>query len=113
MSGLRLGDSGLLIIFPLHSPILAVMAKLNDRHRVYLSFQDRHGWQCQFLEADLKTPLPKRLRFTSPDKIIELVDRGGGLPDQESRLTLNQAISMGRGGVFLSLTEQQYAKLKR
>ena len=28
------------------------------RHRVYLSFQDRHGWQCQFLEADLQTPLP-------------------------------------------------------
>ena len=23
--------------------------------------------QCQFLEADLKTPLPKRLHFTSSD----------------------------------------------
>jgi hypothetical protein len=52
----------------------------NDRHRVYMSFMDRHGWQCQFLEDDLKTPLPKRLRFTSHDKIIELVEHGGGLP---------------------------------
>jgi hypothetical protein len=26
----------------------------NDRHRVYMSSMDRHGWQCQFLEADLK-----------------------------------------------------------
>jgi hypothetical protein len=48
------------------------MANPNDRHRVYLSFQDRHGWQCRFLEADLKTLVPKRLHCTSPDKIIEL-----------------------------------------
>jgi len=80
---------------------------------MYVSFLDRHGWQCQFLEADLKTPLPKRLHFSSPDKIIELVERGGGLRDQESRLMLEQGISMGRGGVFLSLTEEQYAKLTR
>ena len=31
----------------------------NDQHRVYMVFQDRHGWHCQFLEADLKTPLPR------------------------------------------------------
>jgi hypothetical protein len=85
----------------------------NDRHRVYMSFMDRHGWQCQFLEADLKTRLPKRLHFSSPDKIIELVERGGGLRDQESRLMLEQGISMGRGGVFLSLTAEQYRKLRR
>jgi len=70
-------------------------------------------WKSQFLEADLKTPLPKRLHFTSPDRIIELVERGGGFPDQESRLMLNQAIAMGRGGVFLSLTDEQYGRLKR
>ena len=70
------------------------------------------GWHCQFLEADLKTPLPRKLHFTSSDKIIELVERAGGFKDQESRLMLNQGISMGRGGVFLSLTEEQYAKLK-
>jgi hypothetical protein len=62
------------------------MASRDDRHRVYMSFMDRHGWQCQFLEADLKTPLPKRLHFTSPDKIIDLVERGGGFPDQENYL---------------------------
>jgi hypothetical protein len=84
----------------------------NDRHRVYMSFMDRHGWQCQFLEADLQTPLPKRLHFASPDKIIALVERGGGFKDQESRLIVDQGISMGRGGVFLNLTDEQYAKLK-
>jgi hypothetical protein len=80
---------------------------------VYLSFQDRHGWQCQFLEADLQTPLPKRLHFASSDKLVELVERGGGITDQESRLMLEQGISMGRGGVFLRLTEEQYATLRK
>ena len=82
------------------------------RHRVYMSFQCRFGWHCQFLEEDLKTPLPKKLHFASPDKVIELVERGGGLSNLESRQALDQAIEIGRGGVFLSLTEEQYAKLK-
>ena len=85
----------------------------DSRHCVYMSFQLRGGWRCQFLEADLKTPLPKRLHFASPDKIVELVERGGGFKDQESRLMLDEGIATGRGGVFLSLTEEQYCKLKR
>jgi hypothetical protein len=31
---------------------------LEQRHRVFLSFQRRKGWHCQFLEEDLQTPLP-------------------------------------------------------
>jgi hypothetical protein len=64
------------------------------------------GRQCQFVEADLKTSLPKRLHFNSPDRIIELVERGGGLPDQESRLMLEQGVSMEHGGVFPLLLGQ-------
>ena len=82
------------------------------RYRVYMSFQCRYGWQCQFLEDDLKAPLPRKLHFASPDKVVELVERGGGLSNQESRQALDQAIEIGRGGVFLSLTAEQYAKLK-
>ena len=93
-------DQKLRAIFASYSPTIACITSPNDRHRVYLSFQDRHGWQCQFLEADLKTPLPKRLHFTWSGKIIELVQRGGGLLDQESRLMLEQGIATGRGGVF-------------
>jgi hypothetical protein len=85
----------------------------DDRHRVYMSFQDRHGWQIQFLEADLKTPLPRKLTFTSSDKIVELVERGGGFKDQEARMMVDQGIQMGRGGVFLSLSDEQYARLQR
>ena len=35
------------------------------------------------------------------------------ITDQESRLMLDQAIVTGRGGVFLNLTAEEYAKLER
>ena len=75
-------------------------------------FQCRDGWHCQFLEADLKTPLPRRLHFTSSEKVMELVERRGGIKDQECRQMLDQAVVKCRGGIFLSLTVDQYAKLK-
>jgi hypothetical protein len=83
-----------------------------QRHRVYLSFQCRNGWHCQFLEPDLKTSLPRKLHFASSYKVIELIERAGGFTDQDSRSMVNHGIEMGRGGIFLSLTEEQYAKLK-
>ncbi len=54
------------------------MTSQDSRHRVYMSFQCRNGWHCQFLELDLKTPLPKKLCFASPGKVVELVELGGG-----------------------------------
>jgi hypothetical protein len=89
------------------------MSPQDDRHRVYMYFQDRKGWQCQFLEQNLKTPLPRKLQFKSSDKVVELVERGGGITDQECRLMLNQAIVNGRRGIFLNLKDEQYAKLLR
>ena len=76
-------------------------------------FQDRKGWHCQFAGADLKTSLPSKLHFKSADKVIELIERGGGITDLESRLMLDQAIATGRGGVFLNLTREQYARLRK
>jgi len=87
------------------------MSCKDDRHRVYLCFQCSNGWHCQFMEVDLKTSLPRKLHFTSAEKGIELVERGGGFTDQKSSLMLDQAIATGRGGVFLNLTAEQYAKL--
>ncbi|MGA2754967.1 MAG: hypothetical protein ABSE53_14500 [Terracidiphilus sp.] len=88
------------------------MLRPDDRRRVYMSFQCRNGWHCQFLEEDLKTALPCKLHFASSDKVIELVERAGGFPDQDTRLMVNQGIEMGRGGMFMNLTTEQYARLK-
>ena len=38
----------------------------------------------QFLEADLKTPLPRKLTFTDPEKIRELARSGEAWSDSES-----------------------------
>jgi hypothetical protein len=83
-------------------------------HRVYCSFMlCRGAWHCQFLESDLKTPLPRKLTFADPEKIRELARRGEAVGTLEARLMLEQAIETGRGGVFLKLTPEQYAHLKR
>lgn len=97
----------------MYSPTLDYMAYKNDRHRVYLYFQFVQGWHCQFLEADLKTSLPRTLTLASSDKLVELISRGGGLPDLASRQALDHGIAKGRGGVFLSLTPEQYAQLQQ
>ena len=82
-------------------------------HRVYMSFFFHQGWYVQFLEADLKTPLPRTFNFTDSEKIKELAKRGEAWGDSESRQMLEHAIETGRGGVYLRLTPEQYARLRR
>jgi hypothetical protein len=82
-------------------------------HKVYMTFFLCKGWYVQFLEADLKTPLPRKLTFSDPEKIRELARRGEAWGDSESRQMLEHAIENGRGGCYLRLTPEQYARLRR
>jgi len=100
--------------FSFYSPILVAMSRYSSpRHRVYLHFVKSDGWQCQFIEEDLKTALPKRVTFATADKIRELARRGEALGTLENKQALEHGIEMGRGGVYLRLTPEQYARLKR
>jgi hypothetical protein len=81
-------------------------------HRVYVSFFFRSGWYVQFLEADLRTPLPRKLMFSDPEKIRQIARRGEAWGTSEARQMLELAIEQGRGGVYLRLTPDQYAKLR-
>ena len=83
------------------------------RRRVYMYFMKRQGWYCQFLEADLKTSLTRKLNLDDPAKIIEMAEHGGGIPNLEAGQMLKYGIGMGRGGVWLSLTDEQYQKLRK
>jgi hypothetical protein len=88
---------------------------MHARHRVYvyMSFQFHRGrWRCQFLEKDLQTLLPRTLNLATAEEVVALVDRGSGLSNVESRQALDLAIATGRGGVFLSLTTDQYSQLQ-
>jgi hypothetical protein len=96
--------------------LLATMVRMpsdGKTHRVYLSFMRNHGWYCQFREPDLRTSLPRTFPFASEDKLRELVERGGGMVDSETRNMVDHAIDMGRGGVYLNLTDEQYSRPAR
>src|SRR5580692_4958693 len=100
--------------FAIIRPILRGMSRYDrPSHRVYMSFFLRSGWQVQFLEPDLKTPLPRKFTFADAEKIRELARRGEAWGDSESRQMLEHVIEKGRGGVYLRLTPEQYARLRR
>jgi hypothetical protein len=78
-----------------------------------MTFMLSHGsWFCQFLEADAKTPLPRKLNFANPAKIRELAKRGEAWGNLESKQALEHEIATGRGGVWLRLRPEQYARLR-
>jgi len=80
--------------------------------RVYASFQCRKGWYVQFLESDLRTPLRKTATFASEDKLIEMAERGNANLNLESRAAIQHGIEIGRGGVYLNLTDEQHRRLR-
>ena len=78
-----------------------------------MSFMLRNEWCCQFLEKDLKTPLPRKVVLKDADEILQMAMRGGARMDTEKRQAFDYAIEMGRGGVWLDLTDEQYQRLRR
>ena len=100
--------------FAFSSPIL-IHVNRYDRpsHSVYMYFQSRCGWHVQFLEVDLKTPLPRQFTFQHADKIRELARKGEAWGTLEQKQALEHAIETGRGGIYLRLTPGQYQKLRR
>jgi len=77
-----------------------------------MAFFLRQGWQVQFLEADLKRPLPRRFTFDNPEKIKELARHGEAWGTSEAKQMLEYSIEVGRGGVYLRLTPEQYKHLR-
>jgi hypothetical protein len=101
-------------IFSFSSPYNGHVSRYDrPSHKIYMCFFLRSGWQVQFLESDLKTPLPRRFTFADPEKIRELARRGEAWGDSESRQMLEHAIEKGSGGVYLRLNAEQYARLRK
>ena len=84
-----------------------------EPHRVYLSFvRLSDGWHSRFHQDDLlKSPISRRFVFRRAEKIHEAAQRGNGLIDEESCQSLDEAVALGRGGIWLRLTEGQYSAL--
>lgn len=69
--------------------------------------------RCNFSNGTLKTPLPRKFTFADAEKIREVAKRSEPQGDSESRQMLENGIEKGRGGVYLGLTPDQYAGLRR
>ena len=91
---------------------LCAKCRSPEIHRIYMYYMYRTSWMCQFLEEDLKTPLPRRLYFRSPEKIRTIMEKVGNFADLQDRQSLDYGLEIGRGGVWLQLTEEQYNRLK-
>lgn len=73
----------------------------------------RDGWFCQYLEEDLKASLSLKLILDDPQKIKEMVQKGGASMILEDKQAIDHGTEVGRGSVWLNLTPEQYEKLKR
>lgn len=76
-----------------------------------MHFMFRKGWFCQFLEEDLRTPVPRKVTVADEKKIFEMAKRGGFTLNITGRQELQEAIRKGVGGIWLELTPEQYEKL--
>jgi hypothetical protein len=132
-AGVEEQSSGKVLVFPKISPReistsarssescakllpFGIQADQSDpRYRVYvyMSFELNRGrWQVQFMEKDLQTTLPRTLSLATAEEMIALAARGGGLARMGGRQALDLAIANRRGGIFLTLTTDQYSQLQ-
>lgn len=88
-------------------------AERSPKRKIYLQFMLNKHWQCQFLEEDLKTSLHREVSFSDAAKLFTMAERGGYRMNLEGRQAIEHAIEKGRGGIWLHLNEDQYARLKR
>ncbi len=65
------------------------------------------------MEEDRKTRLPRTVILADEKKLFELVKRGGFTLNISGHQEIQEAIRKKRGGVWLELTPEQYAKLQQ
>ena len=82
------------------------------RHPVLLKFEKRESyWLCSFL-AKSRGEVYRQLRYSTPDKIIAIAERGGASMDAHNLASLHAGIENGQGSILLNLTPSQYWKLR-
>ena len=83
-------------------------------HRVLMYFSRLNGyWYCAFFDDhNMRTRLPRRLKFRDPSKIWEMAKRGNAeLKGAASPEEINRAIELGCGKIWLQLSDEQRATL--
>jgi hypothetical protein len=86
------------------------------KHRVLMTFSYGKGfWSVVFWHADrMRTPLPRKARFTADETLLEFIRRAGGARNLEGKNILEMMMQQRKSGeVDLELTDEQYEKLRR
>ncbi len=82
-------------------------ASCAGKHHVRMTFFRFHGWHCSFYTERWQR-LPKRVVFCQAANVWETAKRGNGLIDDAARDRLKLLIDVGRGGIMLRLTDEQF-----
>lgn len=75
-----------------------------------MNFRYCFKWHCGF-RSEAGKELPKEVTFKDATSIREMVRRGNGLIDQWDRDGFELGLEIGRGGVWLRLSDDQYRAL--
>jgi hypothetical protein len=103
------------IVFAYYSP-MQLSAPQPRKHRVLMTFSfGRGSWFVVFWDNDrMRTPLPRKARFTTDEAMVEFIRRAGGAKNLEDKNILEMMMQQRRSGeVDLEITEEQYDKLRR
>lgn len=93
-----------------HTPGRKRCVSCASKHHVHVMSFRFGGWHCRFA-TERWQPLLKRLIYRDAAKIRETARRGNALIDDAARESLELAMEIGKGGIMLRLTDEQYRAL--
>jgi LSD1 subclass zinc finger protein len=81
-----------------------------DKHLVYMYFRYCSDWHCGF-RTETRKKLPREVTFGNAASVREMVRRGNGLIDNWDQQGFELGLEIGKGGVWLRLSDDQFRAL--
>lgn len=89
------------------TPVVKRCGFCYDKHLVLMSFRHCFEWRCRFT-TEARERLPGQCTFKDAAKVRELATRGNALIDKWDRDGFELDLQLGRGGIWLRLSDEQY-----
>lgn len=93
-----------------HSNGLKLCEFCREKHLVFMYFRESCGWHCAF-RTEARKKLPKEFTFGSAATVREMARRGNGLVDSWDRDGFEVSLELGKGGIWLRLSHDQFRAL--
>lgn len=93
-----------------HSRTLKCCGFCAGKHLVFMYFRRSSDWHCAF-RTDARKKLPREFTFNSSAVVRELARRGNGLINNWDRDGFELDLELGKGGIWLRLSDEQYLAL--